>query len=317
MRSISNKLLTSKILKKLWLIIIAIIERWIITLPIFSFILKKIQEEVYKRAFVNMILRESSSLGDDMFLGNFGNGELPKGLLREAMPKHVAVILDGTRRWAKKRGFSFIQGYEAGLGTLCIFLDLCRRWKIPIVSLFLFSTENWGRPKGEVDYLMEAYEKTLKYYLVLTSQRYGARVSVIGDKSTLPNSLQEVILKIEQDTKDNTECHIIISTSYSGQNDIVHACQTISKKVKDGLLQPEAITKSLFEQHLQTNVTDVPSPDLIIRTSGEIRLSNYYLWQSAYTELYFTNAFWPDFGEDEFVKALSSFQQRRRRFGKV
>ncbi|CAO2820098.1 unnamed protein product [Amaranthus hypochondriacus] len=147
--------------------------------------------------------------------------------------------------------------------------------------------------------------------------RYGARVSVIGNKSTLPDSLQEAISKIEQDTKDNTEFHIIISMSYSGQNDIVHACQTISKKVKDGLLQPEAITKSLFEQHLQTNVTDVPSPDLLIRTSGEIRVSNYYLWQSAYTELYFTNTLWPDFGEDEFVKALSSFQQRGRRFGKV
>lgn len=140
---------------------------------------------------------------------------------------------------------------------------------------------------------------------------------MIGDRSTLPDSLQKAIEEIEEETKDNKGMHLVMAMSYSGQNDIVHACQTIATKVKDGLLQPEDITKSLFEQNLQTNVTDVPAPDLLIRTSGEIRISNYYLWQSAYSEMYFTDTLWPDFGEDEFLKALLVYQQRGRRFGRT
>ena len=146
--------------------------------------------------------------------------------------------------------------------------------------------------------------------------RLGVRVSVIGDTSSLPISLQEQIKETEKETNiKGTKCHLILAMSYSGQNDIVHACQGIANKVKHGLLEPEEITKSLIEQELKTRVTNMQCPDLLIRTSGEFRISNYYLWQSAYTEMYFTNINWPDFGKDEFIDALSSFQQRGRRFG--
>ncbi|KMT12312.1 hypothetical protein BVRB_5g102540 [Beta vulgaris subsp. vulgaris] len=260
-----------------------------------------------------MFSGESLSKNDNATI----DGELPKGLRQERMPEHLAVILDGNRRWAKKRGRNPVEGYEAGLATLGMFLTLCRKWRIPIVSLFLFSSENWLRPKEEVDFLLELFEGSLTHYLLRYCRKYGGRVSVIGDASSLPKTLQKAIEHIEEGTKDNTEFHLIMAMSYSGQNDIVHACQSIAAKVKDGLLQPEDITKSVFEQQLQTKVTNVPSPDLLIRTSGEFRVSNYYLWQSAYSEMYFTDTLWPDFGEDEFIKALTSFQQRGRRFGKA
>ncbi|KMT12313.1 hypothetical protein BVRB_5g102550 [Beta vulgaris subsp. vulgaris] len=262
-----------------------------------------------------MFLQEKLFNKDDS-KANIG-GELPKGLRRERMPEHLAVILDGNRRWAKDRGLASVEGYEAALGTLGVFLPLCRRFNIPILSLFLFSSENWLRPREEVEFLFELFEGALKYYLRRKCRRFGGRVSVIGDTTSLPKSLQKEIKQLEEETQDNTEIHLILAISYSGQNDILQACQSIAMKVKDGLLQPEDITKSLFEQQLQTKVTNVPSPDLLIRTSGEIRVSNYYLWQSAYTEMYFTDTLWPDFGEDEFVKALTSFQTRGRRFGKV
>ncbi|XP_021753912.1 uncharacterized protein LOC110719321 [Chenopodium quinoa] len=300
-----------RILIKIWSIIMAIIPSWILSMPLFLFFKKK-QEQVYKREFVNML---SSAFKLD---GNIeGDGELPKGLRRELMPRHVAMILDGNRRWAKKRGLVPVEGYEVGLGTLGEIITLCRRWNIPIISLFMFSSENWLRPKDEVDFLLELFEGSLKYYLLRFCRRYGGRVSMIGDRSPLSSSLRKAVEEIEEATKDYNGIHFVLAMSYSGQNDIVHACQTIATKVKDGLLQPEDITKSLFEENLQTNVTDMPSPDLLIRTSGELRISNYYLWQSAYSEMYFTDTLWPDFGEDEFVKALRSYQQRGRRFGKV
>ncbi|XP_021744843.1 uncharacterized protein LOC110710809 [Chenopodium quinoa] len=321
-----------RILIKICSIIMAIIPSWILSMPLFLF-LKKKQEQVYKREFVNIL---SSALKLD---GNIeGDGELPKGLQRELMPRHVAMILDGNRRWAKKRGLIPVEGYEAGLATLGEIITLCRRWNIPIISLFMFSSENWLRPKvsliskdflcsfhlhsikdilDEVDFLLELFEGSLKYYLLRNCRRYGGRVSVIGDRSPLSDSLRKAVEEIEEETKDYKGIHLVLAMSYSGQNDIVHACQNIATKVKDGLLQPEDITKSLFEEHLQTNVTDMPLPDLLIRTSGELRISNYYLWQSAYSEMYFTDTLWPDFGEDEFVKALRSYQQRGRRFGRA
>ncbi|KAL2902070.1 Dehydrodolichyl diphosphate synthase 4 [Bienertia sinuspersici] len=304
-------------LQKLMFMILAIIPNWIITMPIFQQFLKtKVEQVVHKKEFKNMVLASESLFKlKDMAIGD--EKPLPKGLQRELMPRHIGVILDGNRRWAKMRGRITVEGYEAGLANLGMFLSLCRGWNIPIVSLFMFSTENWDRPQEEVDFLIDLFEGTFKHYLLRNCRRFGGRVSVIGDTSKFPNSLQNAIKQIEEDTRDFTEIHLIMAMSYSGQNDIVHACQNIAMKVKDGLLQPEDITKSLFEQQLQTMVTHVPSPDLLIRTSGEIRISNYYLWQSAYTEMYFTDTLWPDFGEDEFVKALRSFQQRGRRYGKI
>ncbi|XP_021851181.2 cis-prenyltransferase 4, chloroplastic-like [Spinacia oleracea] len=301
------------VLKKLWLLIMAIIPSWILNTPLFLY-LKKKQRQAQKEAFVKML---SSTFRFDDIIED-GDVKLPKGLQPELMPRHVAVILDGSRRWAKKRGFLPVEGYEAGVAALGEFLLLCQRWKIPIVSLFMFSSENWLRPKEEVDFLFELFEGSLRYYLLRTCRRFGGRVSVIGDTFTLPNSLQKAIEEIEEQTKDNNNgIHLVLAISYSGQNDILHACQIIATKVKDGLLQPEDITKAFFQQHLQTNVTDIPLPDLIIRTSGELRISNFFLWQSAYSEMYFTDTLWPDFGECEFVKALRSYQKRARRFGKA
>jgi len=147
------------------------------------------------------------------------------------------------------------------------------------------------------------------------TNRLGQKLSIIGDTSTLPISLQKQIRDAEEATRNNSKCQLLLAMSYSGQNDITQACQSIAAKVKDGLLKLEDITKPLIEQELQTNVTNIPCPDLLIRTSGESRISNYYLWQSAYTELYFPNVLWPDFGTEELIKALRSFQQRGRRFG--
>ncbi|KAL9230713.1 hypothetical protein vseg_006028 [Gypsophila vaccaria] len=231
------------------------------------------------------------------------------------MPRHVAMILDGNRRWAKQRGLTFMEGYEAGAKAMTEILRTSSKFTIPVLSLFVFSSENWNRPQHEVAFLMKLIERTLKDIMGSTLSR-GGRVTIIGDTSRFPTSLQKVIKDIEEVSKNNTKFHILIAMGYSGQYDIVQACQNIASKVKDGLVEPEDITSSSIEQELKTMISDFPNPDLLIRTSGELRISNYYLWQSAYTEMYFTDKHWPDFGEDEFVQALRSFQQRGRRFGK-
>uniref|UniRef100_A0A803LCQ4 Alkyl transferase n=1 Tax=Chenopodium quinoa TaxID=63459 RepID=A0A803LCQ4_CHEQI len=187
---------------------------------------------------------------------------------RELMPGHVALILDGNRRWAEVRGLGSDAGHDAGLKTLLQVMGLCAKWGINVATFFLFSSENWRRPK---------------------INRQGIRISTIGDTSLLPDSLQE--------------------------NDIVQACQNISKKVRDGLIEPNDVCETLIEQELETKITRTPCPDLLIRTSGELRISNFLLWQLAYSELYFTKTLWPEFGESEFVAALESYQTRGRRFG--
>lgn len=151
------------------------------------------------------------------------------------------------------------------------------------------------------------------HLLVLHSQ--GVRITTIGDLSKLPKSLQKLLTDVEKTTKDNSQLHLVLAVSYSGKHDITQACKTIAQKVKDGLIEVEDIDEGLIERELETNCIDFPHPDLLIRTSGEIRLSNFLLWQLAYTELFFAQALWPDFGEVEFVEALSSFQQRQRRYG--
>ncbi|PHT70803.1 Dehydrodolichyl diphosphate synthase 2 [Capsicum annuum] len=149
----------------------------------------------------------------------------------------------------------------------------------------------------------------------LDFHRAGIRISIIGDTSMLHKSLQELIDKAVKTTKENSQLHVVIAVNYSGQYDVVQACQTIAQKVKDGIIEPEDISSFLVEQELQTNCTDFPCPDLLIRTSGELRLSNFLLWQLAYAELFFSHSHWPDFGEAEFLEALCSFQQRQRRYG--
>ncbi|CAK9152922.1 unnamed protein product [Ilex paraguariensis] len=240
---------------------------------------------------------------------------LPAGLQKEFMPKHVAVIMDGNRRWARMRGLPVVLGYEAGIRALRRVMGLCCKWGIiRVLTVFAFSSDNWFRPKVEVDFLMRLFGRGLKDELE-NFVRKNIRISVIGDSSKLPKPLQELIMAATETTKNNSGLHLIVAVNYSGQRDIVQACQSIALKAKDGLIEPEDINEFLIEQELDTRCAAFPHPDLLIRTSGELRVSNFLLWQLAYTELFFTQSHWPEFGESEFLEALHSFQQRQRRYG--
>ncbi|KAB2065522.1 hypothetical protein ES319_A09G094800v1 [Gossypium barbadense] len=240
--------------------------------------------------------------------------ELPAELSRELMPKHVAVIMDGNGRWARQRGLATSAGHEAGVKALRELVELCCQWGIQVLTVFAFSYENWIRPKVEVDFLMSLFERALKSE-VESFSRGGIRISVIGDSTKLPTSLQKLINEVEETTKHNSRLQLIVAVSYSGKYDVVQACRSIAEKAKDGQIQLDDINESLIEQELETNCTEHPYPDLLIRTSGELRVSNFLLWQLAYTELFFAQELWPDFRKDEFVDALSSYQQRQRRYG--
>ncbi|KAL8517274.1 hypothetical protein ACS0TY_015492 [Phlomoides rotata] len=239
---------------------------------------------------------------------------LPAGLQRELMPRHVAIIMDGNRRWARTRALPIGLGYEAGFRALRRTVDLCCKWGIRVLTVFAFSTDNWFRPKVETDFLLRLFERALRDELQrLVSE--DVRISLIGDSSKLVKPLQVLLTDAVVATESNSRLHLILAVNYSGQSDVVQACQKLAVKVEDGLIEPEDIDEVLVEKELGTNCTDFPYPDLLIRTSGELRISNFLLWQLAHTELYFSHSLWPDFGEDEFLKALCSFQERQRRFG--
>ncbi|KAF7816095.1 dehydrodolichyl diphosphate synthase 2-like [Senna tora] len=237
----------------------------------------------------------------------------PAGLRSELMPKHVAVIMDGNRRWAKMRGLSASAGHEAGLRSFWRLTELCCGWGIKVLTVFWFSTQNWVRPEEEVDFLMSLFERTMNE--IEAFARKGIRISMIGEQSKLPCSLQRMMKKAEERTKENSGLHLIIAVSYSGKYDVVQACKSVAEKVKNGVVEVEDISESLIEQELETKCTEFPYPDLLIRTSGELRLSNFLLWQLAYTELYFDPQLWPDFGKQDLLQALVSFQHRHRRYG--
>ncbi|KAI3997324.1 hypothetical protein MKX01_009168 [Papaver californicum] len=239
-------------------------------------------------------------------------GKLLAGLRPELLPKHVAVIADGNRRWAKKKGMPSILGHDAGARSLLKFADICCNWGIEVLTVFVFSSKNWVRPRFEVDFLLEVIQKRIFEEGLENFMRKGIQVSVIGDPSKLPTSLQRWITKTTEITRNNSRLHLILAINYSGRDDIVQACQSISRKVMDNLIKVD-IGETIFTQKLKTNCT--PHPDLLIRTSGEQRISNFLMWQLAYTELHFDECLWPDFGEKEFIKALLSFQGRQRRYG--
>uniref|UniRef100_A0A5B7C083 Alkyl transferase n=1 Tax=Davidia involucrata TaxID=16924 RepID=A0A5B7C083_DAVIN len=253
--------------------------------------------------------RVASGAGDSP-----GGVQLPAGLQQELMPRHVAVIMDGNVRWARLRGFPAASGHEAGVRSLRKLIELCCKWGIRVLTVFAFSSDNWIRPKVEVDFVMNLFESGIKSELE-NFVREGIQISMIGDSSKLPKSLQKLIADAVKTTKENSRLQLIVAVSYSGQYDIVQACKRIAHKVKDGLIQPEDINETQIEWELETNCTEFPYPDLLIRTSGELRVSNFLLWQLAYAELFFARALWPDFGEVEFIEALSSYQRRKRRYG--
>ncbi|KAM1276761.1 hypothetical protein ACFX13_029934 [Malus domestica] len=239
---------------------------------------------------------------------------LPAGLRRDLMPRHVAVIMDGNVRWEKRRGLPAGSGHQAGVRSVRELIELSSKWGIGVLTVFAFSYDNWNRSKMEVGFLMTLFKKMITTEIDNLA-RDGVRISIIGDSSKLPKSLQKVISDAEERTKDNSRLHLIVAVSYSGKYDVVQACKSICHKVKDGLVQVDDINESLVEQELETNCTEFPYPDLLIRTGGDIRVSNFLLWQLAYTELFFVSALWPDFGKAEFAEALTSFQRRQRRYG--
>ncbi|MQM02075.1 hypothetical protein Taro_034834 [Colocasia esculenta] len=239
----------------------------------------------------------------------------PPGLSPELIPRHVAVIMDGNSRWARNRGLPTSAGHEAGYRALKEIVRLSGSWGVKVLTVFAFSSENWLRPKTEVDFLMRLFEGVIRENLE-DFKRQGIRLCIIGDSSKLPKSLQDLAKGAAEVTKENAVMEVLVAVSYSGRSDIVQACQKIAQRVRDGSLEPADITEAVIEEELETNCTiNSPYPDLLIRTSGELRLSNFLLWQSAYSELYFSNSLWPDFGEAEYVEALASYQQRKRRFG--
>ncbi|MEA5617397.1 isoprenyl transferase [Cronbergia sp. UHCC 0137] len=239
---------------------------------------------------------------------------LPPDLKRELLPKHVAVIMDGNGRWAKKRGLPRIRGHKAGVSNLKDLVRCCHDWGIEALTVYAFSTENWKRPRKEVNCLMALIRRFLRQELEEMLEK-NIQIQFMGDLTELPPSLQQEISYSMKVTRNNTGIRFFIATNYGSRQEILHACQAIAQKVQQGLLQPEQISEELFTNHLYT--AGLADPDLLIRTSGEMRLSNFLLWQMAYSEIYISDALWPDFNRVDFHRALSAYQQRERRFGKV
>jgi undecaprenyl diphosphate synthase len=240
--------------------------------------------------------------------------DLPADLLVERLPRHVAVIMDGNGRWAKRRGMPRIMGHRRGVDVLKDLLRCCRDWGIEALTAYAFSTENWGRPTEEVEFLMLLFERVLRRELKEMMEE-DVRIRFIGNLPVLPASLQAEINRAVEATRNNQGIQFTVATNYGGRQEIVNACKAIAEKVQSGQLQAEDIDEAVFERHLYT--AGICDPDLLIRTSGELRISNFLLWQMAYAEIYVTETFWPDFDRTEFHRALSAYQQRDRRFGKV
>ncbi|MEL7329259.1 MAG: isoprenyl transferase [Cyanobacteria bacterium J06559_1] len=236
---------------------------------------------------------------------------LPTDLNLQCLPKHVAVIMDGNGRWANQRGLPRIAGHRQGAKVLKDLLRCCKDWGVGALTAYAFSTENWRRPTAEVDFLMVLFEKMLRKELKAMHAE-GVRIRFIGDLSELSPSLQREMTRAMDETADNTAIDFNVAINYGSRNEIVHACQQITQKIERGELSSTDVSEETISEHLYTAGCD---PDLLIRTSGEQRLSNFLLWQLAYTEMYFTNAFWPDFDRGEFHRALQVFQSRDRRFG--
>lgn len=225
------------------------------------------------------------------------------------IPKHIVLFPDGNRRWARQRGIHTLEGHKKGYENLLDFSEWCKKRGVKVLTAFGFSTENWNRTKEEVDYLMKLLENCLLDNLS-KYDRDGVRVRVIGQRERLPKSLQEAIKKTEESTKNNQNLFLNLAISYGGKWDILNAVKNI---IKEGI-DVDKIDEKLFENHLST--AGLEMPDFIIRAGGEMRMSNFVLWQASYSELYFSPKFWPDFTEEDLNIALTEFDRRSRRFGK-
>lgn len=228
------------------------------------------------------------------------------------IPQHIAIIMDGNGRWAKARGFNRSVGHQAGVETVKRITEACSRMGVKYLTLYTFSTENWNRPADEVAALMSLVLTAMEEELFMQN---NVKLRIIGDLTRVPEDVRKAILSLQERTQVNTGMTMVIALSYSSRWEITDTVQRLAQKVKAGELTPEDITEDCISKHLVTNF--MPDPDLLIRTGGECRLSNYLLWQCAYTEFYFCDTYWPDFNADDLQLAVDYFNRKERRFGKT
>ncbi|HEX8562367.1 MAG TPA: isoprenyl transferase [Flavobacterium sp.] len=240
--------------------------------------------------------------------------DLLEQINKEKLPKHLAIIMDGNGRWAKQQGLMRVFGHENGAKSVRITVETCARLGVEHLTLYAFSTENWNRPKFEVETLMKLLLNSLRSEFK-TLHENNIRLNCIGNLELLPKTAKKELLEAIEKTKNNSRMVLTLALSYGSREEIVTAIRRISDKVKNNIISIDAIDESIINQHLYTQ--NLPDVDLLIRTSGEHRISNFLLWQIAYAELYFTDVLWPDFKEEDLYQAIISFQQRERRFGKT
>ncbi len=230
------------------------------------------------------------------------------------LPRHVAIIMDGNGRWAQQHGLGRIEGHKRGKDSVNAVVEAARRAGIEVLSLYAFSTENWSRPKREVSALMALLRRYLRSELKKMMEN-GIRLRAVGDLDRLPPTLRQELEATVERTSGNADMTVVLAVSYGGREEIVRAARRLAADVAVGKLAPEAIDAERLATELYT--AGLPDPDLLIRTSGEMRVSNFFLWQIAYSELYVTETLWPDFGEAEFLAAIREYQGRQRRFGRT
>lgn len=241
--------------------------------------------------------------------------ELQTGQVKlETVPRHVSIIMDGNNRWAKRRGLPSAAGHKAGLESVRSVMRACAELKIEVLTLFAFSSENWRRPEQEVSALMSLFLTALRQE-VKKIHKNNFRLRVIGNRSRFSDKIQQGIIDAEQLTANNDGCTVVIAADYGGQWDIAQAAKSLAADVSEGKIKLSDIDENSLQQRIC--LSDLPMPDLCIRTGGERRISNFLLWQMAYSELYFTDLYWPDFGQEAFYEAVADFQRRDRRFGRT
>jgi len=242
------------------------------------------------------------------------NMSLKSEIHTENLPKHIAIIMDGNGRWAKEKGFLRVFGHENGTKSVKTTVESCAKLGIENLTLYAFSTENWNRPKLEVKTLMQLLISSLKKEMN-TLQKNSIRLNAIGNLEHLPARVRKELLHVIDETKENTRMTLTLALSYGSRDELVNATKQICDKVKNNIISVENIDETLINQHLYTQ--NLPDVDLLIRTSGEKRISNFLLWQIAYAELYFTDVYWPDFKNENLYEAIINYQKRERRFGKT
>jgi undecaprenyl diphosphate synthase len=238
--------------------------------------------------------------------------DLKSHILLDKVPQHIAIIMDGNGRWAKQKGMPRVLGHRSGVKSVREVTEAAAEIGVRYLTLYAFSTENWNRPPAEVTALMTLLVETIKGE-IRDLNKNGVRLLAIGDIEALPPASYKALRQGMEDTRNNTRINLVLALNYSAKWELLHAARQLAEQAKAGLLQPEDINEAVFEQALSTK--GIPDPELLIRTSGETRISNFLLWQIAYAELYFTPVFWPDFGRKELFEAVLSYQRRERRFG--